>query len=174
MRWMCWMCEQGFPNAQYSTENHKVHRNDCPVWLHQNWKRFLNPLRLFRPDFLKLNPDSCNNETSPGTGFIGFKMADDDGEVSVETSDNLFKQFTVPISQWKVKETKHLHFCKIRIYKIDIWIKTRSRFCLVFHKLFSELTFCLLTTPWFHVLRIRVLKSRCGFGLIKQGLNICK
>ena len=66
-----------------------------PVWLDQNWNRFQNPLRLFRPDFLKPNPDSWNHETSPGAGFIGFKMADGDGKVSMETSDNLFKQFTV-------------------------------------------------------------------------------
>ena len=62
-----------------------------PVWLDQNRDRFHNPLRLFRPDFLKPNPDSWNAETSPGAGFIGFKMADGDGQVSVETSDNLFK-----------------------------------------------------------------------------------
>ena len=60
-----------------------------PVWLDQNWNWFQNPLRLFRPDFLKPNPDSWNHETSPGAGFIGFKMADDDGQVSVETSDSL-------------------------------------------------------------------------------------
>ena len=57
-----------------------------PVWLDQNWNRFQNPLRLFRPDFPKPNPDSWNHETSPGAGFFGFKMADGDGQVSVETS----------------------------------------------------------------------------------------
>ena len=61
-----------------------------PVWLDQNWNRFQNPLRLFRQDFLKPNLDSWNHETSPGVGFIGFKMADGDGQVSVETSDYLF------------------------------------------------------------------------------------
>ena len=61
-----------------------------PVWLDQNWIRFQNPLRLFRPDFLKPNPDSWNHETSPRAGFIGFKMADGDGPVSVESSDSLF------------------------------------------------------------------------------------
>ena len=66
-----------------------------PVWLDQNWNRFQNPVRLFRPDFPKPNPDSWNHETSPGAGFFGFKMADGDGQVSVETSDNLFWQSTV-------------------------------------------------------------------------------
>ena len=61
-----------------------------PVWLDQNLNRFQNPLRLFRQDFLKPNPDSWNHETSPGAGCIGFKMADGDGQVSVETSDYLF------------------------------------------------------------------------------------
>ena len=36
-----------------------------------------------------------NHETRPGAGFIGFKMADGDGQVSVGISDNLFKQFIV-------------------------------------------------------------------------------
>ena len=61
-----------------------------PVWLDQIWNWFQNPLRLFRPDFLKPNPDSWNHETSPRAGFIGFKMADGDGQISVETADNLF------------------------------------------------------------------------------------
>ena len=61
-----------------------------PVWLDQNWNWFQNPLCLFRPDFLKPNPDSWNHETSLRVGFIRFKMADGDGQVSVETSDNLF------------------------------------------------------------------------------------
>ena len=30
------------------------------------------------------------HETSPGAGFIGFKMTDGDGQVSVETPDTLF------------------------------------------------------------------------------------
>ena len=78
------------PNVFVSVQPHSG-----PVWLDQNWNRFQNPLHLFRPDFLKPNADLWNHETCPGVGFIGFKMADGDGQVSVETSDNLFKQFTV-------------------------------------------------------------------------------
>ena len=43
---------------------------------------------------------------SLGAGFIGFNVADGDGQVSVETSDNLFKQLTTQIWQYKVKKTK--------------------------------------------------------------------
>ena len=76
-------------------------------------------MRLFRPDFLKPNPDSWNRETSPGAGIIGFAMADGDGYVSVETLDNVFKQFTVHNLTLKVKETKQWHFDKNRMDKID-------------------------------------------------------
>ena len=81
-----WIIEFQFP---------KIYIDLGPVWLDQNWNRFQNPVRLFRPDFPKPNPDSWNLETSPGAGFFGFKMADGDGQVSVETSDNLFWQSTV-------------------------------------------------------------------------------
>ena len=60
------------------------------IWLDQNRNWFQDPLRLLRPDFLKQNLDSWNHKTSPGGKFIGFKMADSDERVWVETSDILF------------------------------------------------------------------------------------
>ena len=80
-----------------------------PVWLEQNWNRFQNPLHW--SDFLKPNPDSWNHETSPGGGFIEIKLVDGDGQVSVETSDNLFEQFTIHNLTIKVKETSNGSWC---------------------------------------------------------------
>ena len=127
-------------------------RNSGPVWFDQNWNWLQNPLRLFGPYFLKPNPDSWNHETSPGAGFIRFKMTDGAGQVSVETPDNLFKQFTVNNLTIKVKETKQWHFDKIRMDKIDNFRyldkKLHPDFAF-FKKPDSDLTFCLFTTLWF-------------------------
>ena len=109
-----------------------------PVWLDQNWNRFQNPWRLFRPDFLKPNPDSWNHETSPGARFIGFKMADADGQVS----GGIFRQFVLAFHnpQFHNKKLVKQHndilkkIVRIKLINSDIWIKNRSRFCICFRE----------------------------------------
>ena len=90
-------------------------------------------------------------------------MADGDGQVSVETSDNLFQQFTIH----NKKLVKQQHDILIKLMNSDIWIKTRSRFCIR-NRIPIQHSVCLQP----HVFRIRILKSRSGFGLIKQDLHV--
>ena len=109
-----------------------------PVWLDQNWNWFQNPLRLFRPDFLKPNPDSWNHETSPGARFIGFKMADADGQVSGGNFRQFVLSFHNPQFHNKKLVKQHndilIKFVRIKLINNDIWIKNRSRFYICFRE----------------------------------------
>ena len=65
-------------------------------------------------------------------------MAVGDGQVSVETSDNLFKRFivhNVTINYLRKQNNDILiKFVRIKLINSDIWIKTRSRFCICFQE----------------------------------------
>ena len=143
-----------------------------PVWLDQNWNRFQNPQHLFRPDFLKPNPDSWDQPWSR------IHWIQDGGRRWASVSGN-FRQFVLAIHnpQFHNKNLMKQHndilmkFVRIALINSDIWIKPRSRFCICFQETGFGFNI-LFVYNLLDVFRIRILKSRSGFGLIKQGLCI--
>ena len=78
-----------------------------------------------------------NHETSPGGGFIRFKMADRDGEVEVETSVNMFSK-TMEYKQWPFD----------RLFPTAWWIIDPD-FALFFTRNRIRIShFCLFTASW--------------------------
>ena len=103
-------------------------------------------------------------------------MAVGDEQVSVETTDNLFYQFTINNLTIKTMETKQWHFDKIRLDKIDKFRHLDKNLDPDF-AFFSGLTLCLFTTSWFQDLDFKIGPKFNGLswaaGIEDHVIHIC-
>ena len=114
----------------------------CPVWFDQNQKRFSKMKFLWHGmcvcfgQIFQIQIWICkrqNHETSPRHvrwRFIGLKMVHSDGQMSKETSDNLFYQFIRHMDKVNIL----IKFVLIKLINSDTPLKPNPGFALVYMK----------------------------------------
>ena len=120
---------------------------------------------LFSSDLPQPSLEHWERENTPSCGFIGFKMADRDGQMLAKIYDLIY-QFTIIDLTTKIcgnNYDKMWHFNKIYLLKIENSI-SRFRTCL--HLQIKIRVYCLFTRDF-----RSGFKSISSSGLITQGLR---